>query len=199
MKLLHIDYFKRLAALLGVLVVLAAPVVPTAVLAQEGGDPAPKCAVSNFGPIPCPVNVGQGTDKCFVRDPAQTDAAAASSWKESACDDPAFTGPATIDCSKDVQYCDPATRCGQTDSAGNAINCDLGIKYINPLIKAVAAMVGLAVTASIIWAGIQYATSADDPQKVTAAKQRMLTSVLTLLGFFLFFAFLNWIIPGGVV
>jgi hypothetical protein len=132
-----------------------------------------------------------------VRDPTLQDADA-NAFKEAPCDDPAFQAPGAIDCSKDKAYCDPAARCGQTDSNGNAINCDLTIKYINPAIKAVGALVGLAVVASIIWAGIEYASSADDPSKVSQAKKRILSAVIALVMYFLFYYFLNWIIPGGI-
>jgi hypothetical protein len=199
MNLLHKHTYKRLAALLGVLLALAIPSVPTIVLAAEAGDPAPTCAVKNFGPTPCPVGVGVGSSDCFIRDASLTDTTQVSDWKPIGCDDPAMKAPSAVNCTqeaKDVQYCDKAIVCA---SGGDEANCDLVKKYINPMIKALAALVGLGVTASIIWAGIQYGTSADDPGKVTAAKQRILVSVLTLLGFFVFFAFLNWIVPGGVV
>lgn len=71
-------------------------------------------------------------------------------------------------------------------------------KYVTPLVKTLAALVGVAVTISIVFAGIQYTTSADDPQKVSAAKQRIFNSLVALIAYFLLFAFLNWIIPGGL-
>lgn len=84
-----------------------------------------------------------------------------------------------------------------------AINCPEGNcifeKYINPLINTLSALVGVAVTISIIVAGIRYGTSADNSQKVSEAKQRMVTSILVLIGYFLFYAFLNYIIPGGLI
>jgi Na+/H+ antiporter NhaA len=61
-----------------------------------------------------------------------------------------------------------------------------------------SALVGIGVTISIIWAGIQYASSADDPQKVAAAKRRILVAVMVLLGYFLLYRFLAWVIPGGI-
>ncbi len=70
--------------------------------------------------------------------------------------------------------------------------------YINPAIKTLAAIVGVAVTISIVVGGIQYASSGDDPQKVSAAKSRIIKALLTLIGFFFLFAFLNYIIPGGI-
>lgn len=68
--------------------------------------------------------------------------------------------------------------------------------YINPAIRALAAVVGVAVVLSIIVGGIQYTTSGDDPQKVSAAKQRIFKSLIALLAFFFLFRFLTWLIPG---
>ena len=72
-------------------------------------------------------------------------------------------------------------------------------KYINPAIAALSALVGVGVTTSIIYAGIQYASSADNPQKVSAARQRITTSVFVLIGYFVFYAFLDWLMPGGII
>ncbi len=72
-------------------------------------------------------------------------------------------------------------------------------KYIDPAIAAISAIVGIAVTIAIITGGIQYATSADNPQKVSAAKQRIVTAIFVLLGYFLLFSFLNYVVPGGIL
>jgi hypothetical protein len=72
-------------------------------------------------------------------------------------------------------------------------------KYIQPGINLAAGLVGLAVTVSIISAGIKYTMSADSPQKVSEAKQRLVTSVFVLIGFFTFYALMNYLIPGGLV
>jgi hypothetical protein len=77
-------------------------------------------------------------------------------------------------------------------------NCDLMQKVINPLIKFFAAALGIIVTISIVIGGIQYASSADDPQAVAKAKQRIITAVLALLGFIFLWAILQWLVPGGV-
>ncbi len=165
----------------------------------------PQCAVAGYGLIACPPNAGVDpqSSKCYVQDPAAPKPEDRSRFVEKACGSAEFkkaaTPPTAIDCSKTStgggapprEYCDPAFNCtGDT--------CDLVKKYVNPLIKTLAALVGVGVTISIIMAGIQYASSANDPQAVTAAKHRIFNSILTLIGFFLFFAFLNWIIPGGL-
>lgn len=70
--------------------------------------------------------------------------------------------------------------------------------YINPAIKVVSALVGIGVTISIIIGGIEYAVSADNSNKVSAAKTRIVKSIFVLLGYFFFLAFMNWVIPGGI-
>lgn len=92
--------------------------------------------------------------------------------------------------------------CDEDEDAGNDTDdpaqCLIN-KYVQPTINVLAAMVGITVTISIIVAGIQYATSADNSQKVSAAKQRMVTSIFVLVGFGFFYAFLNYVIPGGLL
>lgn len=72
-------------------------------------------------------------------------------------------------------------------------------RYIQPGVNLVAGMVGLAVTISYISAGIRYATSADSAQKVSEAKQRLVTTTFVLIGFFTFYAAMNYLIPGGLI
>jgi hypothetical protein len=71
-------------------------------------------------------------------------------------------------------------------------------RYIDPLIALMSALVGVAVTISIIYAGIQYGSSADSPQKVSQAKQRIVTSVFVLVGFFVLYQAFSWLTPGGL-
>jgi|GEM_PF-2098634 len=78
---------------------------------------------------------------------------------------------------------------GSTDFVGN---------YINPFIDFLTGAVGIVVTISLVSAGIQYASSADDPQKVAAARRRIVNTVIALLAFIFLWAFLQWIVPGGV-
>jgi hypothetical protein len=105
----------------------------------------------------------------------------------------------------------PCISRGGTDNNGNAVGdaaatskCGSGgdcngliAKYANPLISAMAAAVGLVVVISIILGGIQYASANADPQKITAAKQRITNAVIALLCFLFLYVFLQWLIPGG--
>jgi len=79
------------------------------------------------------------------------------------------------------------------DEADNFVNT-----YLNPVVKALTALVGIAAVVSIIFAGIQYSSSADDPGTVTKAKQRVFNVVIGLLAYIFLLALLNYLIPGGV-
>jgi hypothetical protein len=78
-----------------------------------------------------------------------------------------------------------------------AMTCLLA-KYINPAVNVLAALIGIIVLISIIAAAIQYSSSNGDPGKVAAARQRIFNSLLGLAGFVFIYAFLQWVIPGGL-
>jgi len=71
-------------------------------------------------------------------------------------------------------------------------------RYINPAIEALTALVGIIAVLSIVIAGIQYASSADDPGVVTKAKQRIFNVVLGLVVYVFLVALLNYLVPGGI-
>jgi hypothetical protein len=56
----------------------------------------------------------------------------------------------------------------------------------------------LAVVIGLIWGGIEYTASTNDPQKVGQAKKHIQNSLIGLVAYLLLFAFLQYIIPGGV-
>jgi len=90
-----------------------------------------------------------------------------------------------------------------TDICGNgpdAAKCDNFVnKYINPAIVLLSAIIGVAAVINIIMAGIQYASSADDPGAVSKAKQRIFNTVVGLVAYAFLFAFLNYLVPGGIL
>jgi len=106
--------------------------------------------------------------------------------------------------SNDVNQCpdaaasaasDPAMQCAQHQND----KCDLFKKYLNPTINLLSALVGLVVVGSVIVGAIQYSASAGDPQKAAKAKGRIMNSVVALVAFIFLFAFLQWLIPGGIL
>ena len=72
-------------------------------------------------------------------------------------------------------------------------------KYINPIINTLAIGFGIVVVGSYILAGIDYSRSANNPQLVSASKTRIVTTTFVLVGFFVFYAAMNWLIPGGLI
>ncbi len=89
---------------------------------------------------------------------------------------------------------------GSVDVCGGDAACNNFIdKYINPAIVALTALVGIAAVISIIFAGIQYASSADDPGTVSKAKQRIFNTLIGLVAYIFLFAFINYLVPGGIL
>lgn len=77
-------------------------------------------------------------------------------------------------------------------------NCGI-IKYLKIAINTLSAVAGVVIVGSVIFAGIQYSASADDPQAVAKAKGRIINALIALLFFTLGYGVINWLIPGGVL
>jgi hypothetical protein len=91
---------------------------------------------------------------------------------------------------------DPAVNGGNCASVSK---CDLVSKWLNPFINFLAALVGIVVVISIVIGGIQYGSSAGDPQQVSAAKNRIRNAIIALVTFVFLYALLNFLIPGGLL
>lgn len=159
---------------------------------------APVCAILDQGQVQCPTAITasgcyykdlgnpnptgdvQGTG--FVKAPDCTNGI----FQQTSC--PASAGTCQVQAAQDPAL----TPC----TSGN---CDLVKKYIDPLINVLAAAVGVAVTISIVVGGIQYSSSAGDPGKMQTAKKRIINAIIALIGFFLFYAVLQWLVPGGLL
>lgn len=80
------------------------------------------------------------------------------------------------------------------------IGCNMLVKkYVEPGIKVLVALVGIVVAISITVAAIMYGSAGSDPGKVAAAKKRFASAVLALLAYLFTFAFLQWLLPGGIL
>lgn len=94
-----------------------------------------------------------------------------------------------------------ADSCTTNTVKGNCI-----VKDINTIVDFLAAAVGIAVVGSIIYGAIQYILAGSDiasagsgkPSAVAAARKRMVNGVIALLAFMFTYAFLQWVIPGGL-
>lgn len=111
------------------------------------------------------------------------------------------TAPAGQDCAVSSS----ALKSGSGNCSGNASggqnlqSCDLISKYINPLINLFSALVGVIIVIALIAAGIQYSMSAGDPSKASAAKAHIRSAIIALVAFFLLYALINFLVPGGVM
>lgn len=76
---------------------------------------------------------------------------------------------------------------------------DLFNKYINPLVAFLSTIAGLVIVISIIVGGVQYTAAGADPSKVAAAKHRITNAIIALLCLIFLFAFLQWLVPGGIL
>jgi hypothetical protein len=80
----------------------------------------------------------------------------------------------------------------------NSGNCKI-YGYIVTAIRALSAAVGIVVVIMVAVGGLQYAASKDNPQATAAAKNRIKDAILALVIYIFMFAFLQWIIPGGII
>lgn len=71
-------------------------------------------------------------------------------------------------------------------------------KYIQPWVTLLTVLIGVIAVISLILAAIQYSAAGDDPGAVSKAKDRIFQTVVGLLGYLFLFAFLNFLVPGGL-
>lgn len=79
----------------------------------------------------------------------------------------------------------------------NKDNCGI-VRYLLIFINVLSGLVGVVVVAMVIIGGIQYSTAQDNPNALSAAKGRIANALLALLAFLFMFAFLQWLVPGGL-
>lgn len=122
-------------------------------------------------------------------------------WQQTDCSNAVFSGGATCppQGAPSGYSCTIKSKSQINTCPSGSTGCDsLVSKYINPFINFLAAGVGIIVTVMIVIGGIQYSASQDNPQAVQAARKRIANAVLALLAFALMWAFLQWIVPGGI-
>ena len=72
------------------------------------------------------------------------------------------------------------------------------VEDIQQAVNFLSAGVGIAVVGAIILGGIQYSMAGGAPEAVAKAKQRITNALIALVAFMFTWAFLNWLIPGGI-
>ena len=72
------------------------------------------------------------------------------------------------------------------------------VKDINQIVNFLSIGVGVVVVGVIILGGIQYTLAGGNDQAIAAAKKRIVNGMIALAAFLFLFAFLQWVIPGGI-
>ncbi len=80
----------------------------------------------------------------------------------------------------------------------NKDNCGI-VSYLVRFIQFLSGIVGIIIVIIIAVGGIQYSMAKDNAQEITAAKERIKNAVIALLAYIFMFAFLQWLVPGGIV
>jgi hypothetical protein len=80
----------------------------------------------------------------------------------------------------------------------NRDNCKI-IGYLIDFINALSAIVGIVIVIMIAYAGVQYSASRDNPQATAAAKDRIRNAIIALVLYLFIYAFLQWLVPGGIL
>lgn len=72
------------------------------------------------------------------------------------------------------------------------------VEDIQLVLNFLSAGVGIVVVGVIILGGIQYAMAGDSAEAIGKAKQRIINGLIALLAFIFLFAFVQWLVPGGI-
>ena len=79
------------------------------------------------------------------------------------------------------------------DNGGNIFS------ILNTVLTILTYGVGIAGTLGIVISGIQYLTARDNEQQMVKAKSRLINIVIGLAAYAFMWAFLQWLIPGGLL
>ena len=70
---------------------------------------------------------------------------------------------------------------------------------LNMVLVVVTTGVGIAAVGSIVFAGVLYITARDHAAQVSKAKTMIMNTIIGIIAYILMWAFLEWIIPGGIL
>ena len=70
---------------------------------------------------------------------------------------------------------------------------------LNMVLVVVTTGVGIAAVGSIVFAGVLYITARDNAAQVSKAKTMIMDTIIGIIAYILMWAFLEWIIPGGIL
>lgn len=108
--------------------------------------------------------------------------------------------PTRVNASCSAQTTDKTARCETVSDCKDDLsysNCGI-TRLLVSFINILSGLVGVVVVGVLVVGGIQYSTSAGDPNAAAAAKKRIGNAILALVAFGMMYGFLQWLVPGGV-
>ncbi len=87
--------------------------------------------------------------------------------------------------------------CSDASVAEN-LECNQIIKWLRDGVNFLSAGVIIIVIAMIIIGGIQYSYAGGDPNGVAEAKKKIVNAMIALLAYIFLYAFIQYLIPGGI-
>lgn len=103
-----------------------------------------------------------------------------------------------IDAAGDRSCPSPSGPDCQHSGKQNGVQCIFS-QYLSPLVALLSASVGIVVTATIIYGAVEVTSSGGDPQRLTSGKNHIRNALIGLASYLVLFAFLQFIIPGGLL
>lgn len=97
-----------------------------------------------------------------------------------------------------LKSCESCKNTTNSVALENCVENNTIVLWLQRIVNALSAGVAIIVVAMIMLGGIQYSMAGDNPQAVTAAKQRITNALIALAAFLLISTFLQWLIPGGI-
>jgi len=92
-----------------------------------------------------------------------------------------------------IIVCPTDTNNGSSDTSKTAV-----WSLLVTVIKILTGGVGVVAIAGVVWGAILYTTSAGSPEQVKKALEVFRNVVIGIIAYAVMFAFLNFIIPGGI-
>lgn len=95
----------------------------------------------------------------------------------------------------------PQSVCGAAEQPPNGTDIKpTGLfLFLRWVLTILTAVVGIAAIGTIIWAGIMYASAADDSGQVAKAKTLIRDVIIGVIAYGLMIVGLNWLVPGGII
>lgn len=93
---------------------------------------------------------------------------------------------------------DPCANTPDQKSIQNCVSKNPITHQIQVIVNFLSIGVGLVVILMIIMGGVQYVAAGDSPEALKNARARITNALIALVVYIFAFAFLQWLIPGGL-